>query len=586
MNAKVVYTREDAPSPVDLQFKNLPLCFEHKVVSNFRIEQPPKCSQITSEATSGFQATIFSPPPTHHNVEVWSCSLKKYITTYKWFFFGGSDIITWPTTSHAIPHWACEVWARKRVVSAFGPLRREFDESDTLTTANMPIPKWVYLGEANYTTTNAALTKTYISFNAINGNAIHPWDHLIKCHTLDGYCIGREAVYIFPKFSTKCLGTNKKVATNTTIIHHNTQANEFFQAPDVDLAFRSLMKCPKRVEECYADRLKHVRCTLTHYVVASSDDNAVPLNTKQFSEKISQPRSSDHQTLAISQSLTSISLLLDHEIRQLRDEQIRLQCKNSRVMLTNLKSTQYVQPSAALSILLNREAFATMGAEVLQEIACVRVRATMLPTLWVGGRMASRPILELRYQNRTRTAQYTTGGYIRWGLRNFMPPNSGFMIYKIQHRNFVFKNGSLLDDGLPKIIELGLPTAELELPQQPRDPAYLVNLLEDEPPIFGLEALHSSLAALRETSKESFKTFGLKEDQIDDFHNRASSQVQQESFLASIAQVIRPIEPWWRQVFRYAGYVWSAISTIILCVIIFNSIKKVIKCTGTVVQQP
>ena len=561
------------PKPLDLRFHDLPLCFEEKIVQNYLLEEAPSCAQISAHNTSLFKVDVFSPPPSQHLISATSCSLMRFTTSYQWFFFGSYDVTKGQINKHAATREECNVWLKQRVDPELGRLRKKVQESKTYVTNNTPTPTWTWNDINEVTTTNAVLSETAISFNTITGAAIHPWDNLLSCKPEKGYCLSREALYMFEPFELTCFGTQKSLAKNTTILSHSFEKHHFFQAPDIDLAFRNLMECPPRIEQCYKNKYKNVRCTQTHYVIASSDDRAVLMNMQKFSNKAKTARSYDRKTLAVSQSLTSLALELDHEVRILREEQYRLQCKNTKAILTNLKSTQYVQPSAALSLVLNREAYATMGTETIQELACVKVDAILLPSLWVGNRLASRPIFELSYQNSTRTAQFTSGKYLRWGLRNFLPRNTGFMVFKIRDRTFIFKNGSLLESNLPRIIELGLPKTELSLPLPVQDPAYLVYLLDDETPVFGMDYIHSALSALSEVTKVQMVSLGISEEELSMFHNNPTSQRQQESLLSTIANTVNPKKPTWLTTLQFLSYGWGILSSIGLVIAIINTLR-------------
>ena len=191
--------------------------------------------------------------------------------------------------------------------------------------------------------------------------------------------------------------------------------------------------------------------------------------------------------------------------------------------------------------------------------------------------MASRPIFSLEFENMTRRAQFTLGGYLRWGLRNFMAPNTGVVMFKINGRHFVFKNGSLMEENLSNVIELGLPDIAVAQRTDTFDPSYLLNMVEDEPPLFGMEELQSSLTALQESQKASLRSIGLSEVEIANFHDSAGSQASQENFLSSVSQLLSPMEPAWRKALRYLGYVWSLISSLITGIIIMNTVRQLTK---------
>ena len=299
------------------------------------------------------------------------------------------------------------------------------------------------------------------------------------------------------------------------------------------------------------------------------------LNWSKFSKASNASTNNDPYTLQIAQAIASLGMSLDFEIQALKEAQIRLQCRNTRVMLTNLQSSQYINPSAALSAVLNRRAYATMSSSLLNELACVPVRGVLKPSLWVGKRLAARPIFEIEFQNRTRLAQMTLGGYLRWGLSSFMPRNEGFLVFRIDKREFRFRNGSLIEEGFPRVIEIGLPSASFTLPVVVPDPSHLADNLEDhQPPPIGLDYLHSSLSALIQLTHTQLTSMGVDEEELATFQDSPITEDLQHSLLSTISEKFSFNQPGWLRALKYTSYAWGIISTLLFLVICFSTFRS------------
>ena len=561
-------------TPIDLRFKNLSLCFENKITSKYRLEEPPRCTDISAQKTTVFHADVYPPPPSQHVVEATSCSLTVYSTIYTYFFFGASTVSTSSLEQTAVTPEQCRVWINQRRTD-WGRLRRSNSGEETYITTNRPKPAWKWCASTQVKTHNAIVSKTALSFDLLHSQAQHPFDKILTCEPSKGICLSRTAVYLFTPFTRECFGAFHPIKKNTTILSQSFSDQHLFQAPEIDLAFSSLVKCPPHVDVCYKPRYRSVRCTTTHFVIASISDNAILLNLNKFSSTHNTSSNNNQRDLQVAQAIASLGHALDFEIRSLREAQLRLQCRNTRVMLTNLRAAQHINPSAALSIVLNRQAFATIGSSTLNELACVPVRGVLKPSLWVGRRLASRPIIEIEFRNVTRVAQLTIGGYLRWDLRDFMPRSEGFMVFHIDGRDFVFKNGTLIEEGLPNIITIGLPTSSLTLPVVVADPSHLADSLEEnQPPPLGLDYLHSALSALVELNHVQLTSMGIDGDDLASFQERPVTEQEQYSLMSTISETLNPAQPMWLKIVRLVAYSWGVLSTIILIIAVGSTIRN------------
>ena len=571
---------ERRPNAVDLRFPNITLCLEGHVVKNYLLDAPPSCDELSATTTTQFTADVFAPPPSQYNVKAVSCSLITMKTYYTYWFFWSKTQTDGPvTTSPATSVSECKRWEKQMLVKDIGRLSQIAPGSTTFETNNVPQPSYYWTKEVTVVTRNARLTTTLISFDLTTGMAQHPFDSLLTCEPERGYCSSSTSMYTFAPLSLSCLETQKPLASNTTIFLHEFRDHHLFQTPKIDLAFTSLIQCPERVRRCYL-QYKTVRCTTTHFVVASTDDDAIKLNLTPFSNSLKTTRTRDRSALILAQTISGLAVNLDYEIALLREEQLRLQCRNTRIMLTNLRATQLVNPSAVLSTILNRPAYATMGSSTLQEISCMSVSAILKPSLWVGNRLASRPIFLVNYANTTREAQWTTGEYLRWDLRDFMPQHPGFMIFRIQDRDFVFLNGTLKERHLPKIETLSLPNSDIQLPATASDPAFLAQFFHDTAPPFGLDYLHQALNALASINTAQLTSQGIDENELLTFQNTPVTHDQQTTVLSQIGGLFGRNEPIWTLVFRWLSYFWANLATLLALVTIATATCRLMRRVG------
>ena len=199
---------------MDLRFDSLPLCFESKIVAQYRLEDPPSCSDITVKETSKFTADIFPPPPSQYNVPATMCSQTSFTTRFEWFFFGSYQTTTFPTQQTAVAAETCRGWINRRVTQ-WGRLRRSELDGDMYVTGNTPQPRWKWNSFQYTKTTNAVMSKTVLTFNILHSQAQHPFDKQLVCNTDEGFCTSKTGVYIFESFKKIHYDPQKIQSSNT-----------------------------------------------------------------------------------------------------------------------------------------------------------------------------------------------------------------------------------------------------------------------------------------------------------------------------------------------------------------------------------
>ena len=547
--------------PPDLRFQNMPLCFEHKVLKHYKVEDPPTCARLSTTATTTFSADVFEPEAIEEVVTASACTLSRVMSTFTWYFFGSEQQIDHKPQYTSVTQSMCHRWKRQYRDLTLGRLIRSRPGSSTYTTRNPIVPKWSFASTETVHTKNAILVDTALTFNTVTGKAQHAFDPLLKCSTKKGYCESDQYIYIFTPFDLKCAFAKEPLWANATVFRHDIDQRKMYQIPRLDLAFSSLYPCPNHVSKCY-QQYPALRCTATNFIIALHNATEPPPSHQPTLQP--PTKQSHHSAFAnvMAQSVTSLSLNHNRDIHNLKEEMLRLHCQNARVQLTNLRSTQIINPSAALSVILNKPAYATMGSNTLQEIACVKVSATLKPSLWVGDRLASNPIFYVDYHNTTREAQLTRGGYLRWKLRDFMPRNSGFIIFTIGKRNFAFLNGSLQERNIPSVINLGLPDEDIPKPDIEPDPEIIARMFDAIPSPLGLDYIEQQLSAIHAITSTHLSARGIDREAVLRFTDDPVTPVETSDFLNTLHDVFTTPFPLLHNVFKWATFFWVSVATL------------------------
>ena len=565
-------TLANTPTPLpDLRFEEMPLCFPEKTSKHYQIDSPPTCNDVSTATTTTFSADVYTPAATETIIVATACTISTIESSFTWYFFGSEERIHSDPSFSPVSQSDCHRWERQRRDLKLGHLIRSRPGGQTFTTRNAIEEKWKFADTVYLSTRNAILTNTTLSFNAVTGTAQHAFDPVLRCKPLKGHCVSDQYIYTFRPFNPKCAATAKPLLPNATVFKHNLGDRNVFQIPRLDIAFSSLYPCPNRISSCYK-QYPALLCSKTNFVVALNANNT-SFPQPQKSTNLGEENRHTQFANVMSQTVTSLALNMEHTFRTLQDQMLKLNCRNARVQLTNLRATQYVNPSAALSVILNKPAYATMGPSTLQEIACVKVSATLKPSLWVGDRLASRPIFHVEFHNTTREAQLTRGGYLRWKLRDFMPRNPGFTIFTIKGKTFPFLNGSLQDKHTPNVLTLGLPSKDLPPLVDEPDSEILAQMFDSIPSI-GLDYLHQTVEAIQAITSTHLAANGINREALLRFTDSPITPLENKNFLASLHETFFTPYPLVQTLFKWATAFWVSTATLGALFLIVATINR------------
>ena len=193
--------------------------------------------------------------------------------------------------------------------------------------------------------------------------------------------------------------------------------------------------------------------------------------------------------------------------------------------------------------MLGRDVKAIMKGQILTEIACTKVNATLLSSLQIGNEMSPTPIFRVSFANESRLAQYTSEGYLRWGLKGLTPHMSkNVRIFVIQGKTFCFKNGILLNK-LPKVNKLGFQSTSIVPDPVNWDESTLLNELSAVSDPNNFQNMFHMLQSILGITSEHLIANGIDQKRLKKFLTAPMTKNDHLNFVKEIKDFFHPKIP-------------------------------------------
>ena len=123
---------------------------------------------------------------------------------------------------------------------------------------------------------------------------------------------------------------------------------------------------------------------------------------------------------------------------------------------TPLHSSKYFNSSRKLFVFVKRKAYAVMGTNTLQEIACITVSACLITNLTtINGKTDSRPIFDITLNNSTAVAQWSAEEYLRLGVHDLNHLRGDITSsFKIADETIVIHNNMVVNEQISPLCRL------------------------------------------------------------------------------------------------------------------------------------
>ena len=563
---------------LDLRFKNIDICFEDHIVNTYYITPSiGGCSEPTSTYQIIKDIEIYPPADSIIQIDAIACRLivETYENTKWWTFTKTSKLVN--KRSFSVASDRCVRWVKQRTDINLGDLFRHPITPHTYVTINKKQNTFYWAQTIKEQVKNAQTLKTTLIFDRQTFKGSHFTTSDLKCDVLKGVCTSNTDTFLFAPFKNKC--KTWKPYVGLSLLKYNLKNGNLYQVPELDLAFHKLIPCPAFIQKCISEvnKDREIRCTPTNFALTFK--NITTLIDDNLKVRLNHYNNISARDNILSQAITSLAANTNSAIEKLAREFSSVLCKLGEISITNLRNTQYRKPSETLSLMLGRKVKATIIGEILAELTCTKVNATLVPTLRIGEEMSPRPLFRIHFANESNIAQYTAEGYLRMGLKGLTPQlNNQTTIFVIENSPIAFRNGSLLNK-LPDINKLGLhPTSVLPNSINWNENILLSELTTVSDPN-NLNAMNHILQSILGITSEHLIANGVDKNLLKKYLTVPMNKQEHLSIIREIKQFFRPKVPNFIKKIALFGSLTVTFLTALLITYIFCgfALKAIIK---------
>ena len=567
---------------LDLRFQNVDICFDKHIVKTYFIT-PSIGGCAEPDTTYQIIKDINIYPPADTTIHINAIACREVVSTYEnimwWTFTKTSTLIN--KRSFSVASDRCVRWVKQRTDPILGDLFKHSITPHTYVTLNKKQNIFYYLQGVTENVRNAQTLETTLIFNRQTLTGSHFTTSDLECNVLKGVCISKTDTFLFTPFENKC--KTWKPYKGLSLLKYNMKNGNLYQVPELDLAFYRLIPCPEYVHKCIreVDENKQIRCTPTNFALSFS--NISTLVDDNLKIKLNQYNNISARDNILSQAIQSLAIKTNSAIEKLAQEFSSVLCKLGEISITNLRNTQYRKPSETLSLMLGRKVKATMIGELLAQISCTKVNATLVPTLRIGDEMSPRPLFRIHFANESKIAQYTSEGYLRWGLKGLTSHlTEQVTIFVIEGIAIAFKNGSLLNE-LPEINKLGLHPTSVIPDSIDYDEGILLNELSTASDPNNLGSMNHMLQSILGITSEHLIANGVNKELLNKYLTVPMNKNEHLSFIKEIKQFFRPkVSNIIKKIALFGSLTITFLTTLLITYIFCGfTLKAIIKSTRT-----
>ena len=384
----------------------LPLC-SGNVRKHYIIDNPQPCATEGSDIQQ-IKVDVTLPIQQSIDIEAYMCRKKMEVFECTYYFWGTQSCLVKSKTYVSVTTAEC-ISAERTFQSPLGTLVPVNENS--LSTSNILIPKFTWPVTNNILVENVELSYTKVIADVLTGKISHVSLPRIKCENLTTLmtCLTSSWRLISPKVDTsKC--HNPKTIKNASMEIYPLEGGNLYKIQKAQIVTTRLIECDEVVTTCLSKELKMIVCTPTGYIIHIKEN--VPVNAENI-KTLKLPT----EIRILEAAVASTALASKLQFSLIKKDIKQLLCNNNRATLVALQAAQKSTPSAVLSLLLGRKAFASYRNGVLQELECQNVTAILQPNLTLNNKISKRLLFNVHLGTSTIQAQWTTEGFLTQQLK-------------------------------------------------------------------------------------------------------------------------------------------------------------------------
>ena len=386
------------------------------------------------------------------------CFTKQTRWTSHFFFFGSKYKETHVVDSQPPSPLRCKSWSSTKNTQD-GKLIELTNSKTSFGTNNKVKIDYSWPTSKSGFVQNSYLNKGVIFYDFFKDSLSSPIIPLTNCHISTGYCATYTMTIVWDvsRFST-CPKT-RRLGLQSLKLYYNHTSLYRVEIPSRGMSIHRWSLCPHRAVHCFSKKLF---CTINGiYIVPFKCQNLQSLYQEKtilrlkkhlFSKNLSEVEYPfPHSDLF----LNEIEDQLNEFALKLNEQNHLLHCQLERTLNILSSTLGKLYPSEILSLALGRPSLAISAGDVITQLTCQPINATVLPTLAFDNetKFSLLPLVEYgRTQyGKSRIGQLVSPNFVVQGkpsyYEHYHPGRT--LIFQINSRFVLFENYSLSHSNLP-----------------------------------------------------------------------------------------------------------------------------------------
>ena len=479
-------------SAVAYQF-SVPLCHTNMFKNEFFIPQPEKCIKHNSFRVHTCRAAVYYPSKHVLQIPITTCEMYKTTSSTTFYFFGAkvSNEDTVPMSPPPVE--ICSIWARELKSGCCGTLEKKSDH--IWSTINAPAVKYVWPTSHEESVTNAVVLRSTAVYDHLKKQLSSSLYQLGNCDIKKGSCVAGNRVHFWdvPK-RLECPNVQKVKSVHNISLHSDMRGNVYrLEVKTLGISLHSQIQCPPSVHTCFP---KNAVCDPSGIVIVPDNCRSVGRLRTAHSATFNTHSSTDPLFASF---VTESADIMSETINNLNADIHFLECQIQSIFSTMYSILGKSFPGPVLSALLRRHTAAITIGDVLTELMCIPVNATLLKSLKHGNYFSLRPLVQyVDHLNVTRVGQLYGDGNLYEGVHlveQFIPGR--VFTFRINGKFHTFQNYTLTHADAD-ICPLSPHLAPLRTHYDALDYQSFVNLFPSSN--LGIEDVNSVLRTLSEAN--------------------------------------------------------------------------------------
>ena len=468
----------------------------------------------------------------------------------------------------------CSEMIRNKNVKGIGRLTRI--HPNIYATSNKFKPKYGWMREIKTVVSNVYLEYTHIYYDFFNGQIISGASLTSHCNFFQNYCILDNSILMWTasNFNLCSLLSSSHIFTGPSQLHYNTSGTlSKIEVKHLSMTFVDFGKAPTNIVSCLPDN-PMTFITTEDFVI--SLNNCSLLNHKYppqpFPKSFNNvhPEAENHRMNFIMSE--EVQFLYDNQVRQIQKLETELdfmQCQNNRHNQFQYRLLSKLYPSDILQFFLKRPAAAISSGNLLRELQCKTVSASLNPSLVIDQyRFATRPLAIWREGNTSQLIQYVTEQYWSTTIGHYTSHRThGYSTFVINGNAYTYLNATLISQTVP-INALHVSAFNLSV----KFPDYNFNL----PNVFlSHDAVSDDFSALAATVNELSLQSSIIHDNLFETTNPETYENSSSgtSYLSRLSKIHNPFQIAFLQIMHLLSSAWALLLTIGAAIFIYKKCK-------------